>query len=77
MQEHIFGRLLTGKPDAALGFKKLENAVYGRYPMVVHTNNLEDKVAGMAYEVNDSDLKKRTFMKPALTNGKIPFGIWG
>lgn len=58
MQKHIFGRLLTGKPDAALGFKKLENAVYGQYPLVVHTNNLENKVAGMAYEVNDSDLKK-------------------
>lgn len=58
VQEHVFGRLLTGKPDAALGFKKLENAVYGRYPLVVNTKNPEDKVAGMAYGVNDADLEK-------------------
>tara|TARA_E500000318_G_C3521380_1_gene196550 strand:- start:657 stop:965 length:309 start_codon:yes stop_codon:yes gene_type:complete len=58
VQEYIFGRLLKGKEDAALGFKKMDNAVYGRYPLVVHTNNPEDKVAGMAYEVNDTDLKK-------------------
>ena len=58
VQEYIFGRLLKGKADAALGFKKLENAVYGRYPLVINTNNPEDKVAGMAYEVNETDLKK-------------------
>ena len=53
VQQYIFGRLLKGKADAALGFKKMENAVYGRYPLVVSTKNLGDKVAGMAYEVND------------------------
>ncbi|WP_421813520.1 gamma-glutamylcyclotransferase family protein [Flagellimonas sp.] len=58
VQEYIFGRLLKGKEDVALGFKKMDNAVYGRYPLVVNTKNPEDKVAGMAYEVNDADLKK-------------------
>lgn len=58
VQEYIFGRILDGKPDTALGFKKIENAVYGRYPLVIHTNNPKDKVEGMAYEVNDADLKK-------------------
>jgi len=58
VQEYIFGRLLKGKADYALGFKKMENAVYGRYPLVINTNNPKDKVAGMAYEVNAADLKK-------------------
>jgi gamma-glutamylcyclotransferase (GGCT)/AIG2-like uncharacterized protein YtfP len=58
VQQYNFGRLLKGKADAALGFKKMENAVYGRYPLVVNTNNPGDKVVGIAYEVNDSDLKK-------------------
>ncbi|MBW8242950.1 gamma-glutamylcyclotransferase [Muricauda oceani] len=58
VQHYIFGRLLKGKTDSVLGFKKLENAVYGRYPLVVNTNDPEDKVAGIAYEVNETDLKK-------------------
>jgi len=58
VQQYIFGRLLKGKTDAALGFKKIENAVYGRYPLVINTNDLEDKVAGVAYQVNEADLKK-------------------
>lgn len=58
VQEYIFGRILDGGPDTAPGFKKMENAVYGRYPLVIRTDNPEDKVEGMAYEVNDADLKK-------------------
>ncbi len=58
VQEYIFGRILHGKPDTVLGFKKIENAVYGRYPLVINTNNPKDKVEGMAYQVNDADLKK-------------------
>ncbi|MBO0331224.1 gamma-glutamylcyclotransferase family protein [[Muricauda] lutisoli] len=58
VQQYIFGRLLKGRTDAALGFKKLENAVYGRYALVINTDNHEDKVMGMAYEVNETDLKK-------------------
>lgn len=58
VQQYIFGRLLKGKTDSVLGFKKLENAVYGRYPLVTNTNNPEDKVAGVAYEVSETDLKK-------------------
>ncbi|WP_293297347.1 gamma-glutamylcyclotransferase family protein [Allomuricauda sp.] len=58
VQEYIFGRILNGKPDTALGFKKIENAVYGRYPLVINTNDPEHKVKGMAYEVSDTDLLK-------------------
>ncbi|MDF0707781.1 gamma-glutamylcyclotransferase family protein [Flagellimonas okinawensis] len=58
VQEYIFGRLLKGKTDMVLGFRKLDNAVYGRYPLVIKTNDPKDKVPGMAYEVNADDLKK-------------------
>lgn len=58
VQEYIFGRLLQGKTDTVLGFKKQDKAVFGRYPLVVHTGNPEDKVLGMAYKVNLNDLKK-------------------
>ncbi|MCB0373410.1 MAG: gamma-glutamylcyclotransferase [Muricauda sp.] len=58
VQEYIFGRILKGVPDAIHGFKKMENAVYGRYPLVLRTNNLQDKVEGQVYEVTETDLKK-------------------
>nr|WP_297786789.1 gamma-glutamylcyclotransferase family protein [uncultured Allomuricauda sp.] len=58
VQQYIFGRLLKGKTDIVSGFKKLDNIVYGRYPLVVNTNNPKDKVMGMAYEVTEVDLKK-------------------
>ena len=58
VQEYIFGRTLNGLSDAILGFKKMENAVYDRYPLVLQTNNLSDKVDGRVYVVTESDLKK-------------------
>ncbi|MBO0323829.1 gamma-glutamylcyclotransferase [Muricauda sp. CAU 1633] len=58
VQEYIFGRILDGKPDFLSGFKRFENAVYGRYPLVLHTENEEDKVEGMVYKVSIADLKK-------------------
>lgn len=58
VQEYLFGRILDGKPDALFGFKRFENAVYGRYPLVLHTKNEEDKVEGMVYKVSTADLKK-------------------
>ncbi|MBO6531787.1 MAG: gamma-glutamylcyclotransferase [Muricauda sp.] len=58
VQESVFGRWLNGKTDAVTGFQKMENAVYGRYPIVAHTGNPKHKVKGMAYEVSAVDLKK-------------------
>lgn len=58
VQEYVFGRILVGQPDFLFGFKKFENAVYGRYPLVLQTKNGEDKVAGTVYEVSEVDLKK-------------------
>nr|WP_299382758.1 gamma-glutamylcyclotransferase family protein [Allomuricauda sp.] len=56
VQQYIFGRTLNGAPDFLLGFKKTENAVYGRYPLVVQTNNPKDKVMGMVYAVSLHEL---------------------
>jgi gamma-glutamylcyclotransferase (GGCT)/AIG2-like uncharacterized protein YtfP len=58
VQEYVFGRTIDGQPDHLLGFKKLENAVYERYPLVVQTQNPQDKVKGNVYEVSEIDLKK-------------------
>lgn len=58
VQEYIFGYILAGRPDFLFGFKRFENAVYGQYPLVLQTQNGEDKVEGMVYEVSITDLKK-------------------
>lgn len=58
VQEYIFGRTLNGVTDIVLGFRKMENAVYGRYPLVLQTEKLEDEVEGKVYEVTEIELKK-------------------
>ncbi|MGW9684980.1 gamma-glutamylcyclotransferase family protein [Flagellimonas sp. 2504JD1-5] len=58
VQHYIFQRSLEGQPDSLPGFKRFENAVYGRYAIVVQTNKPEDKVEGKAYEVSLEELSK-------------------
>ncbi|MEZ4810216.1 MAG: gamma-glutamylcyclotransferase family protein [Allomuricauda sp.] len=58
VQEYVFGRLLHGQIDSLPGFKRLENAVYGKYALVVYTDNAEDVVPGKVYEVSEADLRK-------------------
>ncbi|WP_420401812.1 gamma-glutamylcyclotransferase family protein [Flagellimonas sp.] len=58
VQQYIFGRILTGKSDFLPGFKKMENAVYDRYPLVIQSGNPKDTVQGMVYEVTSLDLAK-------------------
>lgn len=58
VQQYIFQRILKGQPDSLPGFKRFENAVYGRYALVAQTNNPEDEVEGMAYEVSFEELGK-------------------
>lgn len=36
----------------------MENAVYGRYPMVLQTHDLADQVEGKVYQLTESELKK-------------------
>ncbi|NAY92625.1 gamma-glutamylcyclotransferase [Muricauda sp. JGD-17] len=58
VQEYVFGRILHGYKDCLLGFKKMENVIYGRYPLVIRTENSEDKVVGKVYETELLDLEK-------------------
>ncbi|MCL6267040.1 gamma-glutamylcyclotransferase family protein [Flagellimonas myxillae] len=58
VQQYIFGRTLKGNPDFLPGFKIKENAIYGRYPLVLRTDNPKDKVQGIAYKVTTDDLTK-------------------
>ncbi|MGX1931339.1 gamma-glutamylcyclotransferase family protein [Flagellimonas sp. 2504JD4-2] len=58
VQQYIFQRKLKGQPDSLRGFKRMDNAVYGRYPLVVRTNNPQNTVEGQVYEVSMEELSK-------------------
>ena len=58
VQQYIFNRILEGQPDSLPGFKRMENAVYNRYPLVVQTNDSQDKVDGNVYKVTMEELAK-------------------
>ncbi|WP_190810747.1 gamma-glutamylcyclotransferase family protein [Flagellimonas sp. S3867] len=58
VQQYIFQRTLEGQSDSLPGFKRLENAVYDRYPLVIRTGNPQDFVEGMVYKVSQEELGK-------------------
>lgn len=58
VQLDVFGHLMEGHPDGLLGFKKLENAVYGQFPVVIQTQDAKDKVKGTVYTLSLTDLEK-------------------
>ena len=58
VQHYVFGKILKGKKDALPGFRWFENVVYGRYALVRPTENHDDAVEGMVYEVSEDDLQK-------------------
>ncbi len=58
VQQYIFNRTLFGKRDFLPGFKRMENAVYGRYPLVLQTHDPADYVEGKVYELTEPELKK-------------------
>ncbi|WP_055395020.1 gamma-glutamylcyclotransferase family protein [Flagellimonas eckloniae] len=58
VQQSIFGRILDGKIDFLSGFKRLDNAVYEKYPLVVQTQDPEHMVQGKVFEVTTLDLQK-------------------
>ena len=41
-----------------MGFKKEDEAIYERYPLVKKTDEREHEVEGVAYEVSEADLAK-------------------
>ncbi|WP_298792099.1 gamma-glutamylcyclotransferase family protein [uncultured Allomuricauda sp.] len=56
VQHYIFHRTLEGQSDSLPGFKRLENVVYDRYPLVINTDNPNDTVEGVAYKVSLDEL---------------------
>lgn len=58
VQHYIFQRKLKGQPDTLPGFKRLENVVYDRYPLVIKTGHLQETVEGTVYEVSEEELHK-------------------
>lgn len=68
VQRELFGRVLEGKPDRLPGYKvqMLEildpavTAISGKrhHPIVVHTGDPSDKVAGTLMQVTEKDLQR-------------------
>lgn len=63
VQETIFGRVLKGKPDILEGYVVKEISIeeefgMAQYPILVSTNNPEDTISGILYELSESDLLK-------------------
>ena len=48
VQERVFGRQLSGKPDALVGFR--------REPFVQPSDRANERVDGMVFKVTDADL---------------------
>ncbi|MEX0312792.1 MAG: gamma-glutamylcyclotransferase family protein, partial [Allomuricauda sp.] len=64
---------LKGQNDSLIGFKRMENAVYGRYPLVIKTNNPENMVKGKVYKVSEEELYKADIYETnAYTWVKLP-----
>jgi Gamma-glutamyl cyclotransferase, AIG2-like len=67
VQRATFGRLLTGRPDALVGFEQalvlIEDpqvvATSGRthHPIVTHSTNPASRVAGTVFELTDAELR--------------------
>ncbi|KAB5490851.1 MULTISPECIES: gamma-glutamylcyclotransferase family protein [Flagellimonas] len=73
VQLDVFGHLMEGHPDVLLSFKKMENAVYGQYPVVIRTENVKDKVKGTVYTLSIIDLEKAdAYETDAYKREKIP-----
>ncbi|EIA08444.1 gamma-glutamylcyclotransferase family protein [Flavobacterium frigoris] len=62
IQETVFGRLLTGIPETLMGYAvkqiKIEEE-YGieSYPIIESTENKQDTISGMVYEVSVEELQ--------------------
>jgi gamma-glutamylcyclotransferase (GGCT)/AIG2-like uncharacterized protein YtfP len=63
IQETIFGRHLQGTPETLIGYviKEIQieeefGIVY--YPIIMETNNPEDTINGIVYEINSNDLRQ-------------------
>jgi gamma-glutamylcyclotransferase (GGCT)/AIG2-like uncharacterized protein YtfP len=63
IQETIFGRQLQGTPETLIGYVIKEIQIeeeFGivHYPIIMETNNPEDTIKGIVYEINSNDLRQ-------------------
>jgi len=61
IQENIFGRTLKGVPDRLIGYvinyiEIEEEFGLEKYPIIVATNNPEDIVNGVVYDISEKDV---------------------
>lgn len=61
IQENLFGRILQGTLETLVGYALKEIQIeeeFGivHYPIIVETNNPEDTINGIVYEITDKEL---------------------
>ncbi|TRX36964.1 gamma-glutamylcyclotransferase [Flavobacterium sp. ZT3R18] len=61
IQESLFGRILQGTPETLIGYKLNEIQIeeeFGliQYPIITETQQPEDTISGIVYEITTSDL---------------------
>jgi gamma-glutamylcyclotransferase (GGCT)/AIG2-like uncharacterized protein YtfP len=63
IQENVFGRTLKGTPETLIGYVLKEIKIeeeFGivEYPIITETNNPQDTLNGIVYEVTQTDLQQ-------------------
>lgn len=63
VQEELFGRVLKGKPETLKGYQLKEIQIeeeFGlvTYPIITETQNPNDTINGIVYEVSATDLRQ-------------------
>jgi gamma-glutamylcyclotransferase (GGCT)/AIG2-like uncharacterized protein YtfP len=63
VQENLFGRMLQGTPETLIGYELNEIQIeeeFGivHYPIIMETNNSNDTIGGILYEVTMNDLRQ-------------------
>jgi gamma-glutamylcyclotransferase (GGCT)/AIG2-like uncharacterized protein YtfP len=62
IQKAIFGRTLTGIPDKLIGYTIKEINIeeefgIAQYPIIIATQNPEDSISGILYELSSKELQ--------------------
>ena len=58
IQAVVYSRRLTGTEDVLRGFRISEEKVAGAYPVIIQTDNADDKVDGVVYMITNKELLK-------------------
>lgn len=63
VQETLFGRILKGTSEILIGYKINEIQIeeefgLAQYPIINQTNNLEDTIEGIVYEISLFELRQ-------------------